>query len=173
VWRSSVTLAVRPIGRPILLILQKFTTTNVDTRPGAQNDALVPICTPNPARFSKLTSRGRLVQNCSAEVPGCDLRHNINCSDITSLAVAAGKWIEIRRMSQVTRHTVWVQVDSTWSTARHTFIGSVLLWCMTNREFLPPLLTSTKTQTSSFLSWPVQRHKQLASSLDLYKDTNK
>ena len=150
VWRSSSTLAVRRIGRPILLILPKFDRCNSDTRPRAQTDTFVTICTPTPARFFKLTSRRRLVQSCSAEGPGYDLKHNSSCRDVTSLANAAGKCIEIRRMPQVTRHTV--QVAGTSKTSSHTIFGSVSLPCMTYREVLPPLLTSTKTHKRTFRS---------------------
>ena len=122
---------------------------NADTRPRAQPDTFVTICTRSSARFSKLTSRRRLLQSCSAEVPGYDLRYN-SCRDVTSLATAAGKCFEISRMSQVTRHTA----ARASNTSSHKFSRSASLPCITHYEFLPPLPTSTKTQTvASFLAF--------------------
>jgi hypothetical protein len=78
-----------------------------------------------------------------------------------SLAGAAGKCIEISRMSQVTGHTIKVQVVITSNTSSHTFFGSVSLWCDTSRV------------SSASLDLYKDTVKKVASSLDLYKDTKK
>ena len=175
-WQSSGTLVVRHINRSILLILPKFNTTQCwhkAVRPTGH------ICY-NLHTTSDSIFQVNLTKQVGSELQcgGTQLRSQTQQQLSWRHVNRRCRWQVYQNQTNVAGHSKYNLGSSCQyvehAAPRHTFFGSVSLPCMTHREFLPPLLTATKnSQTSSFLSWPLRRHKQVASSLDLYKDTNK
>ena len=187
VWQSSGILAVRRIGRPILLTFPTLNTMQCRHKTARPTWHIDTICTPPPARFSKLTSRRMLVQSYSAEVPSYDLRHN-SCRDVMSRHLQvplASVWKsqECRRSLDI-QFKFLLSVHRTGRTTHSSDPRRCRVWHIasffrlscrykdTNKEL--SLLTSTKhKQVASSLDFYKDTVKQVASSLDFYKDTVK